>query len=52
MHWDDKAEFVSIKGGCIKDLDWKGAAHIWTKEAVVTIPLGVESWPEEPPDDE
>lgn len=35
---------VAIKGGLIKDLDWKSAKHLFTKEAVVPIPEGVEAY--------
>lgn len=34
---------VSIKGGLVEGLDWKGAKHIYTRSAVVSIPDGVES---------
>ncbi|GAB1316955.1 CENP-V/GFA domain-containing protein [Madurella fahalii] len=39
---------VSIKGGCVKGLEWKGAAHIYARSAVVEIPKGVTTW-EGPP---
>lgn len=42
-------DVLSIKGGCIKGLDWSDGKHIWTKSAVIPIPPGVEQWPEEPP---
>jgi hypothetical protein len=35
---------VSIKGGVVKGLSWKGAAHIFTRSAVVDVPYGVERW--------
>jgi hypothetical protein len=35
---------VSIKGGCIEDLDWTVGKHIFTRSAVVPIPSGVEQW--------
>ncbi|GJD02697.1 glutathione-dependent formaldehyde-activating enzyme [Colletotrichum higginsianum] len=38
---------ISVKGGCIDGLDWKTAVHIWTKNAMVPIPEGAESHPEE-----
>jgi hypothetical protein len=41
-------ETISIKGGVIKGLDWKGVKHIWCKSAVVPIPEGVEKWDKEP----
>ncbi|OQO05933.1 hypothetical protein B0A48_10029 [Cryoendolithus antarcticus] len=44
-------ETVSIKGGLVRGMSYEGAAHIWTKSAVVTIPDGVERWPGEPPDE-
>ena len=31
----DEDGTVSIKGGCVQGLSWEGAAHIWTKRAVV-----------------
>ncbi|KAK3303001.1 Mss4-like protein [Chaetomium strumarium] len=37
-------ETVSIKGGLVKGLSWKGAAHIFTRSAVVDVPEGVERW--------
>jgi hypothetical protein len=40
---------VSIKGGLVEGLEWKNAAHIWTRSAVVPIPPGVESYEREPP---
>lgn len=46
------ADYVAVKGGCLVALDrdmLRGAMHIWTKSAVVPIPDGVESYPEEPP---
>ncbi|KAK0668368.1 putative glutathione-dependent formaldehyde-activating enzyme protein [Cercophora samala] len=33
---------VSVKGGVVQGLDWKGAKHIYTRSAVVEIPEGVE----------
>lgn len=39
---------VSVKGGCLDGLDWSKAVHIWTKSAMVPIPEGAESYPEEP----
>jgi hypothetical protein len=35
---------VSIKGGLVTGLDWTGAAHIYTRSAVVDVPKGVETW--------
>ncbi|RYP29992.1 hypothetical protein DL767_006475 [Monosporascus sp. MG133] len=39
---------VSVKGGCLEGLDWGKAVHIWTKSAMVPIPEGAETHPEEP----
>ncbi|KAK4113146.1 hypothetical protein N656DRAFT_644348 [Canariomyces notabilis] len=41
-------ETVSIKGGLVKGLQWKGAMHIYTESAVVDIPEGVKRWEREP----
>ncbi|KAL2130004.1 hypothetical protein VTI74DRAFT_7026 [Chaetomium olivicolor] len=35
---------VIMKGGLVQGLKWEGAAHIYTKSAVVEIPKGVERW--------
>ncbi|KXX76828.1 hypothetical protein MMYC01_201924 [Madurella mycetomatis] len=35
---------IAIKGGCVKGLEWQGAAHIFTRSAVVEIPKGVTTW--------
>jgi len=43
---------VSVKSGCIECLDWKGAAHIWTKRAVLQVPEGVKAWEGEPDEGE
>lgn len=43
--------YVAVKGGCLEALDRElldSATHIWTKRAVVPIPDGVQSFPEEP----
>jgi hypothetical protein len=37
-------DVVSLKGGCVEGLEWKGLPHIWTKSAVVEIPEGVRTW--------
>ncbi|KAK3290937.1 Mss4-like protein [Chaetomium fimeti] len=37
-------ETVSVKGGLVTGLDWTGAAHIYTRSAVVEVPEGVERW--------
>lgn len=39
---------VSVKGGCVEGLDWKGGKHIFCRSAVVDIPEGAERW-EGPP---
>ncbi|KAF2673767.1 hypothetical protein BT63DRAFT_476242 [Microthyrium microscopicum] len=41
---------LSVKGGLVEGLDWKGAAHIHTRRGVVKVPEGVESWEGEPDD--
>ncbi|OAP62755.1 hypothetical protein AYL99_01982 [Fonsecaea erecta] len=44
--------FVAVKGGCLESIDgdiFTQATHIWTKSALVPIPEGAESYPEEPP---
>lgn len=44
MHTD--GTIACVKGGCLEGLSkemLEGAAHIWTKRAVVDIPEGVES---------
>jgi hypothetical protein len=40
---------MSVKGGLVEGLDWKGATHIYTASAVVPIPEGVETYEKEPP---
>ncbi|KAK4195433.1 putative glutathione-dependent formaldehyde-activating enzyme protein [Triangularia verruculosa] len=35
---------VSVKGGVIRGLKWKGSKHIYMRSAVVEIPDGVEKW--------
>ena len=42
-------ETVTVKGGLVDGLDWKGATHIFTKSAVVPIPEGAEAFEAEPP---
>ncbi|KAK4140747.1 uncharacterized protein C8A04DRAFT_31723 [Dichotomopilus funicola] len=44
-------DVVSVKGGLVEGLRWEGAAHIFTRSAVVEIPEGVERWEAEPGDD-
>jgi len=48
MHTTPGKNVVSIKGGCIEGLRWQDAKHIWTKNALVPIPEGVETCEEEP----
>ncbi|KAF9878606.1 glutathione-dependent formaldehyde-activating [Colletotrichum karsti] len=47
IHSTPDKNVVSVKGGCIDGLDWKTAVHIWTKNAMVPIPEGAETHPEE-----
>ena len=35
---------VSVKGGCVEGLEWRGGKHIFCRSAVVPIPEGVERW--------
>jgi hypothetical protein len=54
MHARDGVKSVSIRGGSLQGLSKEmvaGAVHIWTKEAVVEIPEGVEQLEGEPSDD-
>ncbi|KAI1488424.1 Mss4-like protein [Biscogniauxia mediterranea] len=51
IHTTPGKNVVSVKGGCIEGLDWRGAIHIWTKSAMVPIPEGSEAHSEEPTDD-
>lgn len=54
MHARDGVASVSVKGGSLPGLTKDmvaGAVHIWTKEAIVDIPAGVESLEGEPSDD-
>jgi hypothetical protein len=54
MHSRDGVKSVSIRGGSLQGLTKEmvaGAVHIWTKEAVVEIPEGVEQLKGEPSDD-
>lgn len=42
---------LSVKSGCLDGMTKemiRGAVHIWTKEAVIDIPDGVEAYEEEP----
>jgi hypothetical protein len=54
MHKSEGEDTLSVKAGCLEGLDLRGekgkkAVHIWTKEAIVDIPEGVESYETEPP---
>lgn len=53
VDYDGKeAETVSVKAGCLTGLNkemMRGAAHIWTKSAVIDIPEGARAYEEEPP---
>lgn len=54
MHARDGVKSVSIRGGSLQGLSKEMVAvavHIWTKEAVVEIPEGVEQLEGEPSDD-
>lgn len=42
-------ETVSIKGGCVEGLDFRGAKHIYVDSAVVDLPEEVERYPATPP---
>ncbi|KAK0724149.1 Mss4-like protein [Lasiosphaeris hirsuta] len=35
---------VSMKGGLLEGLNWKGAKHIYVKSAVTEVPEGVDTW--------
>ncbi|RYP71389.1 hypothetical protein DL770_008137 [Monosporascus sp. CRB-9-2] len=47
-HTSMSKNVVSVKGGCLEGLDWGKAVHIWTRSAMVPIPEGAETHPEEP----
>lgn len=49
MHHVRERDTVSVKGGLVKGLRWAGAAHIFTRSAVVDVPAGVERWEGGPP---
>jgi hypothetical protein len=54
MHARDGVKSVSIRGGSLQGLNKEmiaGAVHIWTEEAVIEIPEGVEQLEGEPEDD-
>lgn len=49
-----KKETTTVRAGTLDDrveLPWTTAPHIWTKSALVGIPKGVMTYPEEPDDD-
>ncbi|KAM0753430.1 hypothetical protein T439DRAFT_322335 [Meredithblackwellia eburnea MCA 4105] len=53
VHFREGGKTMSVKGGTIREFDWKSAwkgNHIWTKSAVVDIPVGAKTWPGEPDD--
>ncbi|KAJ6783769.1 hypothetical protein PWT90_07674 [Aphanocladium album] len=37
---------VSVRGGCVSGIDWSKAVHIFTKNAMVPIPEGSETYSE------
>lgn len=45
---DGDPHVVAVKGGLLPNLDWKGAVHIYTRSAVVSIPEGVETFEADP----
>ncbi|OAA68225.1 Mss4-like protein [Niveomyces insectorum RCEF 264] len=47
LHATPGKNVVSVKGGCLKGLDWRTAIHIWTKTAMVPIPESCESHSED-----
>ncbi|CAK7206301.1 hypothetical protein SEUCBS139899_009089 [Sporothrix eucalyptigena] len=51
---EDEASYdgttLTIKGGLIAGLDYSQAVHIYTEQAVVDIPPGVEQYPGTPPE--
>ncbi|KIW21155.1 hypothetical protein PV08_01735 [Exophiala spinifera] len=55
MHHGHGGANVAVKGGCLDDVDGDclaSATHIWTKRALMPIPEGAESWPEDAPEPE
>lgn len=49
------SERITIKGCVGTELTSEmvsGATHIWTKRAIVDVPVGVERWDEEPGEEE
>ena len=57
MHKVEGEKSLSVKGGCLEDLEnleWGDAVHIWCKEAVgggISIPPGARRYEEEPPEE-
>ena len=54
MHARDGVKTVSVRGGSLPGLTKEmvaGATHIWTKEAVIEIPEGMDQIEGEPSDD-
>ena len=49
VHKSTARTTVSVKGGCLKNLDLSHAIHIWCQEAVVGIPEGRERYEQSPP---
>lgn len=46
---------TTVRAGALdsrEDLPWTSAPHIWTRSALVGIPKGVMTYPEEPDDEE
>jgi hypothetical protein len=41
-------DVISIKGGVVKGLDWKGGIHVFVRSALVEIPADAEKWEAEP----
>jgi len=48
VHATPNKSVVSVKAGCLAELDWGKAKHIWVKRAMVPIPEGAEKNEEEP----
>lgn len=48
IHRRDGEELLSVKGGCLDKLSIANAVHIWCQEAIVPIPAGARSFPQEP----
>ena len=49
MHKSKGEDQCSVKGGCLEGLTIKRAVHIWSKEAIIDTPAGLETYDEEPP---